>query len=79
MNSKKRMNENELKFDRCGISHWDDIIFLLPDKVCYRFDVNTVQQENTDGRKQDNICISCFQIAITNIRYDMSNEDTHQL
>ncbi|ODP27440.1 hypothetical protein PTI45_03150 [Paenibacillus nuruki] len=77
MNSKEKIDENELKCDRCGISHWDNVIFLLPEKVFYQFDVATLTQENTDGLKQDNICLSCFQVSITNAKYEMSVKDKH--
>lgn len=42
-----------------------------------QFDVSTLTQENTDGRKQDNICLSCFQVSITNAKYEMSEKDKH--
>lgn len=61
-------NEDTLCCDTCGKTHWEAPIIEKPIRFAYRLNVIQLKQNTGDHRQQENICLSCLQTEINNLR-----------
>ncbi|MEE5181155.1 hypothetical protein JDW21_19025 [Bacillus subtilis] len=62
------MAENTLKCDHCGEENWYTPIVEQPTRFGYKGKIHQLVQINNDGRKVDNICLSCLKESIENLK-----------
>lgn len=62
------MSDNMMRCDVCKKNHFEVSIIEKPFRFCVNSEIFDLPQINSDGRRQDNICLKCLADEIDLLR-----------